>query len=91
MLTRTNQPKPTPNQPQTTTNISANSARTYLPSTGSDTYAISSVNTTVLNRVRRAWAIEQGWNELAAFYVDRALDWYLKPPTAGRFITNKEV
>jgi len=45
----------------------------------------------VLNRVRRAWAIEQGWNELAAFYVDRALDWYLKPPTAGRFITNKEV
>jgi hypothetical protein len=26
-----------------------------------------------------------------AFYIDRTLDWYLKPPTAGRFITNKQV
>merc|ERR1719197_1731488 len=40
---------------------------------------------------RRAWAVEQGWNELAAFYVDRALNWYKKPPASGRVITNKEL
>lgn len=41
--------------------------------------------------VRRTWAVEQGWNELAAFYIDRAMKWFKKPPTTGRFITNKEL
>ncbi len=35
--------------------------------------------------------MEQGWGELAAFYIDRALRWFKKPPATGRYITNKEL
>lgn len=40
---------------------------------------------------RRTWGVEQGWNELVAFYIDRALKWYKKPPSMGRVVTNKEL
>lgn len=41
------------------------------------------------NNIGRANNEYQGWSEVMGFYLDRALDFYRKPPITGRLITNK--
>jgi len=40
-------------------------------------------------KIGRASNEYQGWGEVMGFYVDRALNWYKKPPMTGRLISNK--
>ena len=61
---------------------------TQWPFTLLDWDELSPKRRTTLSRRDRKY---QGWSELAAFYLDRVMGFYKKPPITGRVISSQEL